>query len=84
MLHGSSHVRRAGGLGEHHAARDANGTDLLSRTSPIQLLRGQGFDGEPLTGPRVGLREAADWPWRFWIPGDPSVSPYKPHVPKRR
>jgi DNA-3-methyladenine glycosylase len=64
--------------------RDANGTDLLSRTSPIQLLRGPGFDGEPLTGPRVGLREAADWPWRFWIPGDPSVSPYKPHVPKRR
>jgi DNA-3-methyladenine glycosylase len=64
--------------------RGANGTDLLSRTSAVQLLGGPGFDGEPLTGPRVGLREAADWPWRFWIPGDPSVSPYKPHVPKRR
>lgn len=64
--------------------REANGTDLLSRTSPIRLLPGEGFDGEPLTGPRVGLREAADRPWRFWIPGDPSVSPYKPHVPKRR
>jgi DNA-3-methyladenine glycosylase len=64
--------------------RDANGTDLLSRTSSIQLLPGTPFTGEPLTGPRVGLREAADWPWRFWIPGEPSVSPYKAHAPKRR
>lgn len=28
------------------------------------------------TGPRVGLRHAADWPWRFWISGDPTVSRY--------
>ena len=47
-------------------------------------LAGPGFDGQPATGPRVGLREAADWAWRFWIPGDPTVSPYRPHVPKRR
>ncbi|WP_432940442.1 DNA-3-methyladenine glycosylase [Kribbella sp. CA-253562] len=64
--------------------REANGTDLLSRGSAVQLLPGPGFDGEPSTGPRVGLREAADNPWRFWIPGDPTVSPYRPHVPKRR
>ncbi|MEV0291188.1 DNA-3-methyladenine glycosylase [Kribbella sp. NPDC050820] len=64
--------------------RDDNGADLLSRSSHVQLLPGPGFDGEPSTGPRVGLREAADWPWRFWIPDDPTVSPYRPHVPKRR
>lgn len=64
--------------------RDGNGTDLLAEDSPIQLLPGPGFDGEPSTGPRVGLREAADRPWRFWIPDDPTVSPYRPHVPKRR
>ncbi|MFI7063551.1 DNA-3-methyladenine glycosylase [Kribbella sp. NPDC050124] len=64
--------------------RDDNGADLLSRTSHVQLLPGPGFEGEPSTGPRVGLREAADWPWRFWIPDDPTVSPYRPHVPKRR
>ncbi|TDD20586.1 DNA-3-methyladenine glycosylase [Kribbella turkmenica] len=64
--------------------RDDNGADLLSRTSHIQLLPGPGFDGEPATGPRVGLREAAGRPWRFWIPDDPTVSPYRPHVPKRR
>lgn len=64
--------------------RDDNGADLLSKTSHVQLLPGPGFDGEPSTGPRVGLRQAADRPWRFWIPGDPTVSPYRPHVPKRR
>ncbi|GAA1655359.1 DNA-3-methyladenine glycosylase [Kribbella alba] len=64
--------------------RESNGADLLDRGSPIQLLSGPGFDGIPSTGPRVGLREAADRPWRFWIPGDPTVSPYRPHIPKRR
>jgi DNA-3-methyladenine glycosylase len=64
--------------------RESNGADLLDRRSPIQLLPAPGFDGTPATGPRVGLREAADRPWRFWIPGDPTVSPYRPHSPKRR
>jgi DNA-3-methyladenine glycosylase len=39
------------------------------------------------TGPRTGVSGAGgtlDFPWRFWIPGDPTVSPYKAHVPKRR
>ena len=29
------------------------------------------------TGPRVGLRLAADVPWRFWLEGEPTVSAYK-------
>ena len=64
--------------------REGNGTDLLAKNSPIELSDGPGFTGEPATGPRVGLREAADRPWRFWIPDDPTVSPYRPHVPKKR
>jgi DNA-3-methyladenine glycosylase len=30
-----------------------------------------------VSGPRVGVSQAADVPWRFWIAGDPSVSAYK-------
>jgi DNA-3-methyladenine glycosylase len=30
------------------------------------------------TGPRVGLRRAAERPWRFWVDGAPSVSTYRP------
>jgi DNA-3-methyladenine glycosylase len=41
-----------------------------------------------LTGPRTGVSgpggDAIEHPWRFWIPGEPSVSPYRAHVPKRR
>ncbi|HWD78391.1 MAG TPA: DNA-3-methyladenine glycosylase [Kribbella sp.] len=64
--------------------REGNGADLLAKDSPIRLLDGPGYDGVPATGPRVGLRDAADRPWRFWIPNDPTVSPYRPHVPKKR
>ena len=35
-------------------------------------------------GPRVGVRLGAEEPWRFWLTGDPAVSAYRPHVPKRR
>lgn len=40
---------------------------------------------EPLphaTGPRTGVSGAgggAAFPWRYWLPGDPTVSPYKRH-----
>jgi DNA-3-methyladenine glycosylase len=40
-----------------------------------------------LTGPRTGLSGPGggdDYPWRFWIPGEKSVSPYKRHSPKLR
>ncbi|MGV9857699.1 DNA-3-methyladenine glycosylase [Gordonia sp. NPDC003425] len=30
-------------------------------------------------GPRVGVRRAADRPWRFWITGDRSVSAFRRH-----
>lgn len=38
-------------------------------------------------GPRTGVSGEGGsdrYPWRFWIDGDPTVSPYKKHVPKRR
>ena len=36
------------------------------------------------TGPRVGVTQAADYPWRFWIDGDRTVSAYKRAVPRPR
>jgi DNA-3-methyladenine glycosylase len=35
-------------------------------------------------GPRVGVRMGAETPWRFWTPGDPTVSVYRPHARVRR
>lgn len=35
-------------------------------------------------GPRVGVTAAHDVAWRFWIKGEPSVSVYRRHTPRRR
>jgi DNA-3-methyladenine glycosylase len=38
------------------------------------------------SGPRTGVSGpggSLDYPWRFWIPGDPTVSRYKRHVPAK-
>jgi DNA-3-methyladenine glycosylase len=47
--------------------------------------------GEPVAsfaqGPRTGVSGEGgsdSYPWRFWIPGDPTVSPYKASVLKKR
>lgn len=39
------------------------------------------------SGPRTGVSGDGGteaYPWRFYLPGDPTVSPYKKHVPKKR
>ena len=57
-----------------------DGTDLSS--GPVTLTAGEPTNGIS-TGPRVGLRAAPEWPWRFWITGDPTVSMYRPAAPLR-
>jgi DNA-3-methyladenine glycosylase len=34
-------------------------------------------------GPRVGVSAAGDVLWRFWVTGDPTVSVYRAHPPRR-
>ncbi|EJF46080.1 3-methyladenine DNA glycosylase domain protein [Actinomyces massiliensis F0489] len=40
------------------------------------------------TGPRTGVAgpggDGEAYPWRFWLEDEPTVSPYKPAVPRRR
>ena len=53
-----------------------DGSDLFA--PPFSVERGSA-SVDHLTGPRTGLAGGAHLPWRFWIPGEPSVSPYKKH-----
>jgi DNA-3-methyladenine glycosylase len=55
----------------------ALGLDLAVNGFVADLEQGNPPDAVE-TGPRVGLRHAADRPWRFWIAGDPTVSAYRP------
>jgi DNA-3-methyladenine glycosylase len=63
-------------------AADANGHDLTA--PPITLTIAEGPPRAVLSGPRVGLRHAADRPWRFWLEGEPTVSSYRPAVRRTR
>jgi len=58
-----------------------NGTDLLARSagrrSPgaVRLLDdGTPPPRRPGRGTRIGIKEAREHRWRFWVPGDPNLS----------
>jgi DNA-3-methyladenine glycosylase len=65
--------------------RSHDGADAADPASPLRALAAP----EPVPaagisrGPRVGVSRAADVPWRFWITGDPAVSPYRAYAPRR-
>lgn len=52
-----------------------NGIDLFEPSSPVRLQLNEPVAG--LAGPRVGVSQAADRPWRLWLAGRPEVSAYK-------
>ena len=59
-----------------------NGTDLLARgvgragvVRPVRLAAdGTPPPNRPARGTRIGIKEATEHRWRFWVPGDPNVS----------
>jgi DNA-3-methyladenine glycosylase len=65
--------------------RALDGADVCSAQSPLRISIPQGkntcrYD----TGPRVGVSSGADVAWRYWVTGEPSVSMYRAHVPRKR
>jgi DNA-3-methyladenine glycosylase len=65
--------------------RGLDGVDVTSGRSVLVVRAGQPVaDADVRRGPRVGISRAADWPWRLWVDGERTVSPYRPHVQKRR
>ena len=69
--------------------RRLDGADLSDEASPLRLRKAvatvRSEEKTAIhTGPRVGVREGADVPWRFWLDGAATVSAYRPHVRRRR
>jgi DNA-3-methyladenine glycosylase len=69
--------------------RSQDGEDLLDPSARLRLRAAAGHERvtEPVqieAGPRVGVSQAADIPWRFWIAGDPTVSVYRRAEPRRK
>lgn len=64
--------------GEH------DGTDLVQSPGVLRVEVPSGPLAEHLVGPRTGVAGAgAVTPWRFSLPDDPTVSPYRPASPRR-
>ena len=69
--------------------RSQDGEDLLDPSGRLRLREATSHErpAEPPqieAGPRVGVSQAADIPWRFWVAQDPTVSPYRRAVPRRK
>ncbi|MER8006193.1 DNA-3-methyladenine glycosylase [Streptomyces sp. NPDC094149] len=67
--------------------RALDGTDACaSGETPLRMLTGRAVASDQvLNGPRTGVAgEGGVHPWRFWVADDPTVSPYRAHVPRRR
>jgi len=68
--------------------RADDGIDLLNPHSELHLVRVEGDDPLPIAaGPRVGVDYAPEpWrsiPWRFYVPGNASVSHARTTAPRR-
>jgi len=62
-----------------------NGDDLETGDIRLELPDAAAAPVTFAQGPRTGVSGAGgsdEYPWRFWIPGDPTVSPYKASPPK--
>lgn len=71
--------------------RSEDGTALGGPGSRVSLVLPPGAAPEAArirTGPRTGVAgpggDGKAFPWRFWLEGEPTVSPYKPAAPRRR
>ena len=63
-----------------------DGADAVAADSSLRVLAGAGDSEAGVSvGPRVGVAgEGALYPWRYWETGEPTVSAYRPAVPRRR
>ncbi|MFF2216113.1 DNA-3-methyladenine glycosylase [Streptomyces antibioticus] len=67
--------------------RALDGTDACTAgETPLKMLTGSAVPSDQVrNGPRTGVSgDGAVHPWRYWVADDPTVSPYRAHVPRRR
>ena len=77
LARGPARLCQALGIDLSHNGADLSAGDLTLEVGPATS------PGLVATGPRVGLRLAAEHPWRFWLRDEPTVSAYRPAAPRR-
>lgn len=65
--------------------RPQDGADVCDAAGPLRIRAREAVSPSLIKpSPRTGVAAAKDRPWRFYVAGDPSVSPYRPHVRRRQ
>lgn len=67
--------------------RSLDGADACApEGGPLTLQAGTPVPSDQVrNGPRTGVSgDGGVHPWRYWAANDPTVSPYRPHTPRRR
>jgi DNA-3-methyladenine glycosylase len=60
-------------------SRPQDGADLVTGDQGLTICDdGVAPPAEPGVSGRIGIRQAGDRPWRWWVPGDPHVSRGRP------
>jgi DNA-3-methyladenine glycosylase len=61
-----------------------DGADVCGQDSPLGIGSPEATVDRALicSGPRVGISQAADRPWRYWVGGDRHVSVFRPFKPR--
>jgi DNA-3-methyladenine glycosylase len=67
--------RLASGPGNVGSALGLTTADSGLALNGVRASLVEGGSGPRASGPRVGISRAVDTPWRFWLVGEPSVSP---------
>ncbi|WP_370619670.1 DNA-3-methyladenine glycosylase [Mumia sp. Pv 4-285] len=70
LARGPANLTQALGLTLSHNGVALGGPEVVLRRAAVPAA-------EVSSGPRVGVSQAADVPWRFWLTGDPTVSAYR-------
>lgn len=74
LCSGPGRLCQALGIGREH-----DGVDLVTGVGGVAIRDdGTAPPAEPGVGPRIGIRQAAPLPLRFWVPGEASVSRARP------
>lgn len=80
LLRGPARLCQAFGI-----TGEFDGSDLVAATAGVSIVDdGTPPPADPAQGVRVGLRHGADLPWRWWVSGDPHVSPSPRSAPIAR